>query len=514
MGTANAANLLTQATFGPTLDDIAATSLQGYEQWFAAQVAATPSLISPSVPNKDTDMYPFWLTNVVKGNDQLRQRMAFALSQILVVSKNGGPLEGLAQATAAYYDLLVNNAFGNYRNLLERVTLSPGMGIYLSMFRNDKPNAATGVQADENYAREIMQLFSIGLVRLNLDGTVMLGMNGQPIPTYSQAEVEALARVFTGWASNAAQANENSWLYGADYLNPMMVYSNHHDLGAKTILGGVVVPANGTAVSDMALALDTIFNHPNVGPFLAKQLIQRLVTSNPSPAYVSRVASVFNNNGQGVRGDLLAVAKAILTDAEAITPVGHGKLREPLLRLTHLWRAFSASDASGKAAEPNIVFYYGYSEFAQAPLQSPSVFNFYRPDYRRAGALTDAGLVAPEFQITNEKSLVLTENRLQIQTYQFRDGSGAVHAGVDFNQANILNNSSVMLNTAQWEQYASTPADLVDKLNLVLMAGRMPAAMRTSLITYANAIPSSELGSRVIEVADLIINSPQYAIQR
>ncbi|MGD9841873.1 MAG: DUF1800 family protein [Steroidobacteraceae bacterium] len=513
MGELSAATLLTQATFGPTLDSVATTSLQSYDKWFTDQAAATPTLTLPSVPSRNSDIYPVWLTNAVLSNDQLRQRMAFALSEILVISNNGGPLQYEARSLASYYDILINNSLGNYRTLLEKVTLSPAMGLYLSMFRNDKPDATTGVHADENYAREIMQLFSVGLVQLNIDGTVKLDSSGKPIPTYAQADVENLARVFTGWASNPLQANiENAWKYDYDYVNPMIAYANHHDTGSKTILGGAPVPAGGTPAADLKIALDTIFNHPNVGPFIAKQLIQRLVTSNPSSGYVARVASVFNDNGQGVRGDLLAVAKKILTDNEAVNNAGPGKLREPLLRLTHLWRAFAASDSTGKIMEPQVIL-SGLSEFAQAPLGSPSVFNFFRPDYLRAGQLTDQGFVAPEFQTLNEKTLVLTENRLQKQAYQFRDGLGVLHAGIDFNQTNILGTTSVVLNTAQWEQYATTSAGLVDKLNLVLMAGKMSTSMRNTLIGYVSVIPAVDAGSRVAETADLIINSPQYAVQ-
>ncbi|MGD9843609.1 MAG: DUF1800 family protein [Steroidobacteraceae bacterium] len=514
MGPLAATRLLSRATFGPNLSTENSAATQTYDQWFAEQVAASPSLYLPSVPNKDVDWYPLWLTNTVTAKDQLRQRVAFALSEILVVSNNGGPLMYQSQATAAYMDLLVKGALGNYRDLLEKVTLSSAMGQYLSMFRNDRPNAATGVHADENYAREIMQLFSVGLVKLNPDGTVITDSSGKPVPTYSQTDVESLARVFTGWASKPTTSafGESSWVYDYDYVNAMVAYENHHDTGAKTIIGGTVVPSGGTAAADLKIALDTIFSHPNLGPFIGKQLIQRLVTSNPSPAYVQRVTNVFNNNGFGVRGDLLAVTKAILTDTEATGLKTTGKLREPLIRLINLWRAFNASNAAGKAAEYSIVL-NSNSLFAQAPLQSPSVFNFFRPDYRRAGELTDLNLVVPEFQTTNENTLVLTQNQLHQETYQFIDSTGKKYAGTDYDASGSINDSTVLLNTTQWEALAATPSALVDQLNLILMGGMMPDAMKVSLINYATGIPVTSPARRVVETADLIINSPQFAIQ-
>ncbi|MDE2347926.1 MAG: DUF1800 domain-containing protein [Gammaproteobacteria bacterium] len=518
MGQTAAARLLTQATFGPTIDGISSAAAESYDAWFSAQAAAAPSLNLPSAMANaaNVNWTPTWFDNVVKGPDQLRQRMAFALSQILVVSGNGGPLWGHNRALAYYYDLLVQNALGNYRTLLQQVTLSPAMGEFLSMMRNDKSDPATNRHADQNYGREVMQLFTVGLVKLNLDGTVQTDANGNPIPTYTQDDVANLSNVFTGWASKpVSHTGEGAWLYDLDETDPMVAYENHHDTTQKTIIGGVVIPAGGTAESDLSLSLDTLFNNPNVGPFISKQLIQHLVTSNPSPAYVQRVATVFNNDGKGVRGNLLAVAKAILTDPEATSPAttNYGKLREPLLRLTDLWRAFDAYNSQNRLNEYGILL-NGTQYFGELPLAAPSVFNFFRPDYQPPGALTQANLQVPEFQITNENTLVLTANQLQQQSYQFVDGTGAVHMGPDYNMNGSVASTSVMLHTAAWEQYAANPASLVDELNLVLMAGQMPAAMRSALITYATAVPATSPGSRVAETAELILNSPQYAIQR
>jgi hypothetical protein len=299
-----------------------------------------------------------------------------------------------------------------------------------------------------------------------------------------------------------------------DYFDPMVGYPTHHDSAAKSIVNGVTIAAGGTPEADLKIALDTLFNHPNVGPFIGKQLIQRLVTSNPSPAYVSRVATVFNNNGQGVRGDLSAVAKAILTDPEAVNISGQGKLREPLLRVLALWRAFDAADSTGKIGEfsvaQNSMLVYG-----EGPLQSPSVFNFFRPDYQRAGPLTDAGLVVPEFQITNENSLVMTNNQDLAQAYAFIDSHANKHYGFQgSNELNNMSSTSVLLKTAQWEPFAATPAALVDEFNLVLMQGQMPATMKASLVNYITGVPADTPWTRVAEAAELIINSPQYAVQR
>lgn len=305
------------------------------------------------MPANGGNWLPYWWSAVIRGNDPLRERMALALSEILVVSDQSAAIQVSSQTVPAYHDLLARNAFGNFRSLLEQITLSPAMGLYLNMLRSDRPDPLLGTHADQNYAREIMQLFTVGLVRLNLDGSVQKDAAGNGLPTYSQTDVENLARVFTGWGSApTTHTGAEAWTYDTNVLLPMVAYEAHHDSGSKTLLGGVTVPAGDTAAADLKIALDALFRHPNVGPFLGRQLIQCLVTSNPSPAYVQRVAAAFNDNGGGVRGDLQAVLKAILTDPEAVTPPAGsaGKLREPLLRLAHLWLAFDAADAG--APEP------------------------------------------------------------------------------------------------------------------------------------------------------------------
>lgn len=519
IGEVGASRLLTQGSFGASPATISSTAQQTYRNWFNAQYRATKSLNLPAVraaanAGQSTNWIPVWFSNVIHGNDQLRQRMAFALSEILVVSNNGGPLIYQNEAAAAYYDLLVNDALDNYRTLLDDISRSPAMGLWLSFFRNNKPDTASGVHADENYAREIMQLFSIGLVQLNADGTTTLDANGHSLPTYNQDTVTQMANVFTGWASQAdTHSGEDAWIYDYDLVDPMACYTNHHDTSVKTIVNGVQVSAGGSCADDLATALDALFNHPNVGPFIGKQLIQRLVTSNPSPAYVQRVAAVFDDNGSGVRGDLFAVAKAILTDPEAVAPTGDGKLREPLLRQTAMWRAFDAVDGNGGYHEYQVVN-ETYGTYAEGPLQSPSVFNFFRPDYQRAGTLSAAGLYVPEFQITNEYTQITLDNYLRRYAYQYVDSHGAVHAGADYDESGNIGADNVLLHTSAWESYAASTSNLVNELNLVFMSNQMPAGMQNALSSYIDAIPASDTASRVIEASALLLTSPQYAIQR
>jgi uncharacterized protein (DUF1800 family) len=516
MGAAAAARLLTQATMGTSLTDLTTASNESYDAWFAAQAAMTPSLELPQVAAWDDSRIPAWWYNAVNGEDQLRQRMAFALSEILVVSGVDPHLGRRGQGLAYYYDTLTNNALGNFRTLLGAVSMSPEMGIYLTFINNSAPNPKTGVRADENYAREIMQLFTIGVWELNPDGSQILDSNGKPIPTYTQSDVTNLADVFTGWVSGPVGSNtgEPATITYLELLGPMACSQAQHDTSAKTIVGGVSVAGGGTCASDMAVALDTLFNHPNTGPFISKQLIQRLVTSNPSGAYVTRISAIFANNGQGVRGDLLAVAKAILTDPEAVTlstAPGAGKLREPVLRLTALWRAFSAAQSNG-VVNSVIPIQLAANDFGETALESPTVFNFFTPTYQRAGPLSAAGLVVPEFQITNEDTIVLTANDLQTQAYKFVSGSGAVQTNIN-GSTRAPGPTDMVLHTAAWENYANDAATLVAQLELVFMPGQMSPAMARTLVGYVNAIPASSPANRVMEAASLMLDSPQYSIQ-
>ena len=345
--------------------------------------------------------------------DYLRQRIGFALSQLFVVSDRPETLAVQPGGLANYYDMLLNDAFGNFRTLLFDVTLHPVMGVYLSHLLNKK--AANNIFPDENYAREVMQLFSIGLWKLNQDGSRQFDGQGQPIPTYNNSNITEFARVFTGlgYAGNASYS-----LYPQNFLAPMKLWDTYHDCNAKTLLNGVTLPVRtpsnpdvGTAtLADINGAIDCLFNHPNVGPFVGRQLIERLITSNPSPGYISRVAAAFADNGQGVRGDMKAVIKAILLDTEARDPAKmsdptFGKLREPFLRCVNLAHAFNASAQSGFYALDTF-----YMDHVEEPMRSPSVFNFYQPGYSPPGMLNVAGLFAPEFQIINAGSGITSPN--------------------------------------------------------------------------------------------------------
>jgi len=502
-----AARFLTQATFGADEASINQLAALGYDDWLQQQFNAAPSYHLPLVQQYPDDntlnqgmRYEVWWRQAITANDQLRQRVAWALSQIFVISDKSA-LNQTPYGMANYYDILVKNAFGNYRDLMQEVTLSPMMGVYLSMLGNEKPNIAQNIRPDENYARELMQLFTIGLVKLNIDGTHQLDGSGQPINTYDQDIIKGFAHVFTGWHF----ADNPSWYQvRINVFDPMKAFEEFHDTGAKTLLDGFVIAAGGTALPDLNAALDNVFNHPNVGPFVANRLIQQLVTSNPSPAYIQRVATVFNNNGQGVRGDLKAVIKAILTDNDAISAAGlndptFGKLKEPLLRFTQLWRAFHATAESGK-------YWFNYSEYltGQAPLSAPHVFNFYSPTYSPSGPIADAGLVAPEFEILNETFITHTLNMLAYSTYVGYQGVVLDPPDPD----------RILINIDQELTLADNPTALVDRYNLLLLSGQMDANMKAELIASIEAIPASEPLLRVLNSLFLTVASPQYSVQK
>jgi uncharacterized protein (DUF1800 family) len=550
---AEASRFLSHATFGPTLAEIQRLRGMTYAAWINEQLARPASLqlphldqlmqVDPSVVWQDK-RNDIWFRNVLYGQDQLRQRMAFALSQILVVSDKNGSVEGNPNALAHYHDMLSQGAFGNFRTLLENVTLHPVMGHYLSMFRNRKPDEAANIRPDENFAREIMQLFSIGLVRLNPDGTLMdgdLGTPGiQPIPTYSQDTIRGFAHVFTGWnystctppqaPEGAGNFNWWDWQYcppgpdGVDWrlapgwrqpLRPWGEGSQygsvyHASAGTKQLLNypgvalaGGVLPAGGQARANLSAALDNVFNHPNVGPFLGRLLIQRFTTSNPSPAYVGRVAAAFNNNGSGVRGDLGAVVRAILLDPEARVqaqaPAHAGKLREPLLRITQLWRAMDARSYSGAISEwPD--FYA-----SQAVLSSPTVFNFYLPNYQLPGEIASAGLYSPEFQITTDTFITRLDNEIGVKIFYAYLGPSPGSW------------DPVRVDLARDIAIAHDAAALIDRYNLLFMAGRMSTQMRTVLLNHLNgmgAANTTERRQRVQDALWLILTSPEYVVEK
>jgi uncharacterized protein (DUF1800 family) len=498
----DAARFLSQSSFGATDALIAQVQTQGFYSFLDQQFAAPPSShvafvdateVNPLTVQQTTQA---WWTYAISAPDQLRQRVAFALSEIFVVSSSGKNLGALPAAIPTYTDVLVNDAFGNFRDLLQDITLNPAMGKYLDMLQNDKANSKTGRRSNENYAREIMQLFSIGLCQLNLDGTVALDPNGLCVPTYNQDAVLGLAAVFTGWTF--AQTGTPVWNGAtANWRAPMINIGSHHSTDAKLILSNVLIPPVQTAQQDLATALDTIFNHPNVGPFFCKQLIQRLVTSNPSPGYVYRVASVFNDNGQGVRGDLGAVIRAILLDYDARgaaqSAAGMGHQREPILRLTALLRAFNASSPDGKFSLGST-----YSPFLESPMQSPDVFNFFAPDFAVPGPIADAGLSSPEFFITTESAVTATANYLNNAIYHSLGPSS----------------DRIALDLANEQRLAANPPQLVDHLSTLLMAGNMSSAMRDMLVDVVTKIPASNPIERARTAIYLVINSPEFVVDK
>ena len=496
----DASRLLSQATFGGNEELIRQVQKVGVHEFLRQQIREPASSHVQLVAASDARtrrlrLMDAWWTHAISAPDQLRQRVTFALSQILVVSVRTNGLVNRPFAIAEYVDLLGRNAFGNYRQLLEEVTLSPAMGLYLNMVHNAKADPAKGTHPNENYARELLQLFSTGVYRLNVDGSLQLDANGFPIPVYDQRAVMGLAAAFTGW--NFAHRGPPRWEgVEPNFRQPMRAVPDQHEPAEKIILDGVVLPANQTPQQDLKQALDTVFNHPNVGPFVCRQLIQRLVTSNPSPGYVYRVASVFNDNGKGVRGDLGAVVQAILTDYDARTVEKNtrtaGHLREPVLRLTNLLRAFHASTPSGtfRIVQPG--------PLGQVPLHSPTVFNFFSPDYQLPGEIAESGLSSPELQILTETTAITSANFLQRAVFDFIGPA----------------DNKITLDLKREEALAVDAAKLVDHLDMVLMSSSMSVRMRKLLTNAIQKIPSSDRAARARTAIYLVINSPEYVVQK
>lgn len=513
-----AARFLLQASFGPTTPEIARVRQIGYRAWIDAELAKPSTLQKPYLdfiaaipePVYQNARMEAWYKNSITGSDQLRQRVAYGLSQIFVTSDLNGELNNEVYGMAIYYDLLANDAFGRYRDLLKDVTLSPIMGNYLSMIGNRKPNVALNIRPDENYAREIMQLFSIGLVKLNPDGSRQLS-GGVPIPTYNNNTIRAFAHVFTGWMYGNCTEFEYcgpGYPLAIGARIPMRGFADFHHVEPdadplnNVLLNGVLRPSGGTPETNLDFALDNIANHPNVGPFIGRRLIQNLVSSNPSPDYIARITAVFNNNGSGVRGDLAAVVKAILLDPEARTMGGNrGKLREPILREVALLRTFNGRAADGRYRLHNPEFIY-----AQAPGRANSVFNFFQPDYRLPGEITSLNLYSPEFQITTETTITTASNEYLVWSELY-------HIGAWLNPPA----DRVFFDLRPAAALASNTGSLADYYNVLLMGGTMSTAMRTVLVNYANSLPltaGDDTGGRVraYEMLNLIMTSPEYSV--
>ena len=541
-----AARFLTQATYGPgdeSVEDLMETT---YSAWIDAQLALPPTRHLPYVQHRraerlargDADGWQgprneAWWQAALAAPDQLRQRTAFALSQIFVISQFG-MLDIEHEGVAHYYDMLVEQAFGNYRDMLEEVTLSPMMGTYLSMIRNRKPDPGTGHEPDENYAREIMQLFSVGLSLTHMDGTLKLDAEGLPIPTYTQDDTVGLAHVFTGWGPHFDQADPPRWNHGGlasrndwfrwgyDAMRPMSFYPDFHDQEDRLILGGVLVPGSESGPERLRIALDAIFEHPNTPPFVAKQMIQRFVTSNPSPGYVFRVASVFADNGSGVRGDMAAVVKAVLLDPEARNDSpralgSFGKPAEPLLRMARMYRAFPLVPPI--EGDPRYFLNLQYNLPEQAPLLSPSVFNFFQPGYSNPGEIARVGLLSPEFQIFAETTAIRQANfhygALDWGTYTSEPSNGNSYSNVQVDLSRCIE----LLDTANVEQ-AEAQELLIDYLDDLLLFGAMSESLKTDIRNAYAALPSwydttpARQRGRARIAAWLVLNSPEFFNQR
>lgn len=520
-----ASRFLAQATFGPTMDSIAELRQLGYNYgaWIdreAAKPATSAVALLEAARTAGQITQSDRATNrrartqvMLTASDQLRQRVAYALSQIMVISDADSNVQNGRDGSSSYWDMLARNALGNFRTLLMDVTRHPMMGRYLSHYKNRKADPAAGTRPDENYAREVMQLFSIGLYQLNADGSYITDGAGRPLETYTNEQITEFARVFTGF-TDASANNTGTGTGRADfptaaqnYTEPMRMWEQQHDTGAKNLLNypgarKPTLPAGQTGLQDVQDAIDNLVEHPSTAPFISRLLIQRLVTSNPSHGYVARVAAAFVNNGAGVRGDLLAVVKAILLDPEArslamLTDPEHGKLREPFLRVTHALRAgrFTVQDGT----LPYDLGAFTENTMGQFPLGSPSVFNFYSPDYEPPGPIANARLVGPEFQILNAVFAVTLPNSFSTL---ITNGTGRFR-----------------LNLSELETLAADNAALLDRLDLLFTHGTLSAESRAAIRTALDGITAGMVpaGSTLAQQRArlglyLILLSPDYAI--
>nr|WP_326532591.1 DUF1800 domain-containing protein [Rhodoferax sp.] len=542
-----AARFLLQAQFSASDAEIASVQSLGYRPWLEQQFAA------PAGPtgwewldargygeiHVDTHFfdrsypgdYMIW-NQLMTAPDPVRKRIALALSEFFVVSLNGLDIAWRSHTMAHYWDTLCAHAFGNYRNLLEAVTLHPAMGQYLNTRGNQKENPATARLPDENYAREVLQLFSIGLYQLNPDGSEQRDAQGNRLETYTQSDISNLARVFTGYefdqnanvVTELTESKRKRKVGNRIYAQrPMVLVSNRHSELEVRFLGSTI-PAKTSGMQALKQALDTIFNHPNVGPFFARQMIQRLVTSNPSTAYVARVAAAFADNGAGVRGDLKAVFSAVLLDDEARGPEGlhhssFGKVREPMLRLVQWGRTFGLASAHGSWKIGDLS--NPATQLGQSPLRSPSVFNYFRPGYvPPSTALVPVRAVAPEFQIVSETSVAGYLNFM----------TGVIRRGIRVNDPDLPQNVPGSKNPKngfdlqarydrELELAFSAPA-LMGRLNLLLCAGQLSVATMGTLTGALEATPlaaSASRDSRLDRVASavlMVMASPEYLVQK
>ena len=530
-----ASRFLGQATLGANYETIVAASQMGYAEWLnnqfetprafyledlTKQLTATAldsALTNGDDPNRVEPRLHYWHTAwwqyTMTSPDLLRARVALALSEIFVISEVP-ELGERPLALANYYDMLLDHAFGTYRDLLEAITLHPAMGIYLTHVNNPKADPSLNRFPDENYAREVMQLFSIGLYMLNPDGSYILDDKGQPVPTYDNEDIQELAKVFTGLSFGDNYLFGQEALSEQSYLYPMWMFNSWHEPGPKVLPLGDTIPDRNPVdgMADLHDALDHLANHPNVGPFLGRLLIQRLVKSNPSPEYIARVSAAFADNGHGVRGDLKAVIRAILLDPEArdcyyINDPWQGMLREPLVRYTQLCRAFNARNEDGLYRNRMDDF---YRATFQRPLASPSVFNFFQPDYQPIGPVADNNLVGPEFQITNSVSITGYANLLHYwlvfnkEVMEFRSIAGEDKT----DERRIYLDLEEEINMAENGQLAQ----VIERFNLVLAHGQLSETNRQLILNTVTAMETEDPEDQLRLALFFIMVSPDYLI--
>lgn len=529
------ARFLNQASFGYSEKELERATEIGIEEWINKQESIPQTKLIIMADSFAKVLYKFyidqgedpddlsdniswqhfryaWWNTAVNGKDQLRQRMAYALSQILVISDDG-EIGSFAESMCTYADILGKHAFGNYRDLLMEVTTSTAMGSYLSHLNNPREIPEENIHPDQNYAREIMQLFTIGLYELNNDGSRKKDNEGKDIPTYDNEDIAELAKVFTGLgiSKNLEGMGDPFFgqnLYGADLKFPMTMYEEWHQQGEKKLFKSTVIPAGQSGMKDVEDAVNFLFNHQNTGPFVCRQLIQRMVSSNPSPAYINRVANVFNNDGAGVRGNMFAVAKAILMDEEArnceyLDAPYTGKMIEPVLRMTNFFKSVGVDMSRSK-----YFFHHGYDLEVRAfqhPYSSPTVFNFYTPDYRPNGPLNDQNLSAPEFQILNTLSSLDFGNLSFGWTYY------------EYAQNNWENEYFYNpVNASDYFESAHDDEALMNQIDLLFFQGQMSSFTKDALIEAIKDIPSTLNGARekINTAMYLALISPDYLIKK
>ncbi len=486
-----AMRFLYQSTWGPTEESIAHLMDVGKQAFLDEQFAARPSTYpDPPDPDLSTSFRPAqdkFFQNAVHGDDQLRQRMAFFLSQIWVVSAN---TTGQIQQMVPYLRTLDQHALGNYRDIMLDVTLNPTMGRYLDMVNNRKANPETGISPNENYGRELLQLFSVGPIKLNLDGSPQTDGSGAPVPSYTEETVQDLARVFTGWTYPTRPGGSPRCGNPSHYDGPMIVVcQSRHDADAKTLMDGYAIPAGLTAEQELDLALDHIFEHPNVGPFVAFRMIRHFVTSNPDPAYVGRVAQVFNDNGQGVRGDMRAVIEAVLLDpdAESADPL-NSHLREPILYANALLRAFGATlEASNPIRSKT-------RDMGQEVFRAPSVFNYFHLAHGTFHGDHASHADGPEFGIHT------LSNSVRRADFAYHIGRNSLGTGASVDLSDLL-------------PLAGDPGALVDAVIAKLVSsGALSAAERQSVLDAVNAVSASDSARRV-EYAIFLVATTRFQVQ-